>query len=595
MARFVSALRAALAELYESADRGVERADLGADRPNPYLGLRAFDEVDGDRFFGREELVAELLERLGGTGESSRFVLLVGGSGSGKSSVVRAGVLPALRAGAISGSEQWLVTTMLPGSAPFKELAESLRRVAVAESPDLADELADGSITLVEAADRVLPGEQPLVLFIDQFEELFTLAPDGEQRQFLDCLATAVSSGGRVRVVTTLRADFYDRPLAFQGFGELAGTATIAVAAMSASSIDSAIVRPLASIGATAEPALVSELVTAVADQPAALPSLQFTLFELAERRRDRCLSLDDYRQLGGVDAAIASRAETLYRGMNGEGRETIRRVFEQLVVIGVDGEATGRRSDRTRLIGQGGSVTDAVIERWIGARLLTGDIDPRTRVPTVQVAHEALLRAWPRLGEWIDADRDEIITLGNLREATRAWLEADRDEDTLYRGARLTNALDLVERSPTRGPTTRKRSSRRVASSSDRADYETAERAARQTRTNRRLRMQLAAIAVAFVVALVGGFVALDQRSEAANQRQVAFARELASSSIAALDEDPDRSMLLGLAAVDEARNGAETALPEAETALHRAVGAARSVLTVPDVGGSLDWSPTR
>ncbi len=589
VAGFVTELRTALSEI--SGGRAAD--ELGADRPNPYQGLRAFDEMDGDRFFGREELVSELLDRLGGRAESSRFILLVGGSGSGKSSVVRAGVLPALRAGAITGSEHWLVTTMLPGSAPFKELAEGLRRVAVTESPDLADELANGSITLVEAANRVLPGDQPLVLFIDQFEELFTLAPEGEQRQFLDCLATAVTSTGRLRIVTTLRADFYDRPLAFQGFGELAGDATVAVAAMSASSIDAAIVRPLASIGATAEPALVSELVNAIADQPSALPSLQFTLFELAERRGDRCLRLDDYRQLGGVDAAIAGRAETLYRGMNGEGRDTIRRVFEQLVVIGADGETTSRRSARARLIRQGESATDAVIERWISARLLTGDIDPRTRVPTVQVAHEALLRSWPRLAEWIDADRDQIITLGNLQQAAQAWADTDRDEDTLYRGARLTNALDVVDRSADQLPAVESAFLAASLELRDRADHEAAERAHGQARTNRRLRRQLGAIAVALAVALVGGFVALDQRSEATGQRRVAFARELASSSVAALDEDADRSLLLGLAAVDEARTGAEAALPEAVTALHRAVGVSRVVLTVPDIGGSLDWSP--
>ncbi len=569
--------------------------DAGA-RPNPFKGLRSFDESDADQFFGRTGLIEELLERLRGAGAPSRLVLVVGGSGSGKSSVVRAGLLPRIRLGAVNGSDRWFVTTMLPGSAPFKELAEALRRVATNDVGDLGDDLADGSITLDDAARQAAPGGQQLLIVIDQLEELFTLAPDDDQRSFLDCLAGAISTpGGQVRVVATLRADFFDRPLAFQGFGDLVGDATVAVAAMSPAALEAAIVRPVESVRATAEPALVAELVAAVADQSAALPSLQFTLYELAERRADRCLTLDDYRALGGVDAAIASRAETLYRGMDGAGREAIRQVFEQLVVIDPDGEPTGRRSERSPLTrGADGATVNAVIERWTTARLLTGDNDPRTRVPTVQVAHEALLRTWPRLGEWIDADRDAIITLGNLRDATATWEAAGRDEDSLYRGARLLNALDVVQHRDDPLPDAEAEFLVASCEVRDREELEAAEQADRQARANRRLRVQFAVIACVLVVALVGGFIALDQRRGAQREREVAFARELAAASVANVAQDPDRSILLGLAAVNEARSGAKSALPEAESALHQAVTNSAAILTVPGVGGTLDWSST-
>ena len=204
-----------------------------------------------------------------------------------------------------------------------------------------------------------MPAGGQLLLVVDQFEELFTLAPEAEQRAFLDCVADAVTAAdSQLRVVATMRADFYDRPLAFQRFGESVSDATVAVAAMSPADLEAAIVRPVEAIGATAEPALVAELVAAVADQPAALPSLQFTLYELAERRPDRCLTLADYRELGGVDAAITSRAEKLYRSMDAAGRDAVRQLFEQLVVVGIDSEPTGRRTARADLTAGSGAVT---------------------------------------------------------------------------------------------------------------------------------------------------------------------------------------------------------------------------------------------
>ena len=336
---------------------------------------------------------------------------------------------------------------MLPGSSPFKELVESLRRVAVTELGGADQDLLHGRTTLVDLVQSSLPDGGTLVLIVDQFEEIFTLAPESEQRAFLDCLADAVTDPrGRVRVIATLRADFYDRPLAFRRFGALVDDATIAVAALSPAALESAIVGPVTAIGADADPSLVAELVATVADQPAALPSLQFTLFELAERRADRSLTLEDYRQLGGVGGAISSRAEMLYLSMDDTGRAAIRAVFERLVLIGPDGEVTGRRTSRASLSSGHADALDEVIDRWTEARLLTTDTDPHSRLPTVQLAHEAILKSWPRLGSWIDEDRAAIVTAGHLRDAAQSWHDLDRDNGALYRGARLEQALEAVD-----------------------------------------------------------------------------------------------------------------------------------------------------
>ena len=213
--------------------------------PNPYKGLRAFDESDAVDFYGRDDLVADVLARLDPEDGRGRLVLVVGGSGSGKSSLVRAGLLPRVRRGAVPGSDRWFVTTMLPGASPFKELAEGLRRVAVVDTDGLYDELASGAAGVDGVLRRLLPDGGQLLLVVDQLEELFTLATEAEQRAFLDGLLHAVTApDSRLRVVATLRADFYDQPLRFHRFGAVVRDATVPVPAMSAAELEAAIAGP---------------------------------------------------------------------------------------------------------------------------------------------------------------------------------------------------------------------------------------------------------------------------------------------------------------------------------------------------------------
>lgn len=572
-----------------------EHTSAGVPQPNPYKGLRAFDEVDAADFFGRADLVDEILGRLRRDDLRGRLVLVVGGSGSGKSSVVRAGLLPRVRHGDIPGSQRWFVTTMLPGSSPFKELAESLRRVAVVETSGLADRLAEDEAGVDRVLRRLVPGDGQLLLVVDQLEELFTLASGPDQRAFLKGVMHAVQApDSRLRLLATLRADFYDRPLAHHSLATVVSDATVTTAAMSPADLEAAIVEPAERVGGRVERALVAELVSAVVDEPAALPSLQYALYELAERSPTKSLELAAYRELGGVGGAIASRAERLYSSLDDGERIAVRRMFERLVVVGYEGEPTRRRAARTEVSGLGAAgAVDTVIDRWAQARLLTLDRHPQTRAPTVELAHEALLREWPRLRGWIEEDREAILALGRLREAAATWVDLGRDPGALYRGARLEVTLDHPGIQSVDLPEPEREFLETSKSLRDRERRDEAERIARQARDNRRLRVQRGAIAVALVVALVGGFIALDQRGQAEQEGRVATARELAAASVATLPDDPERSILLALAAVDATRSHGTAALPEAVEALHRAVTGSRVLLRVPGVGGGLDWSP--
>jgi len=566
-------------------------ADRSGPTPNPYKGLRAFDESDAPDFFGRTAVVDRLLARL--ADPDGRLVLVVGGSGSGKSSVVRAGLLPRLRRGALPGSDAWFVTTMVPGSSPFAALGQALERVAVeAGATDLARSLAAGPEVLDDLVRRLVPDGGEVVLLVDQFEELFTAAPADEAWAFLAALVGAVTApDARLRVVATLRADFYDRPLAVPGLGALVHDATVTVPAMGPAEVETAIVEPAARVGRRVERPLVAELVAAVADEPAGLPALQFALYELAQRSAGD-LTLAAYRELGGVEGAIAARAEDLYRTLDDDERRAIRRLFTHLVVVGPEGEPTRRRADRAEVVGEPpDAALDAAVDRWAAARLLTLDRDPRTRRPTVEPAHEALLREWPRLVDWIEEDREALLVLGRLREAAAAWVADDRDAAALYRGARLAVAVDVADRHPALIGTTEADFLAAALAARDEEEAETARRIERQARANRRLRVQLGVIGVALVVALVGGVLAVDQRRDADQQRQVATARELAAASGASLDEDPERAVLLSLAAIDA--TGEDDAITEAVDALHAGVSASRLQRSVPGLGGSVAWSP--
>jgi WD40 repeat protein/class 3 adenylate cyclase len=570
----------------------------GAIVPNPYKGLRAFEEGDELDFFGREELVEQLVKRLGTT----RFLAVVGPSGSGKSSVVRAGLLPAIRRGAIPTSDGWRIADMFPGASPLDGLEAALLRATPDPPASLIDQLERDEHGLHRAVLRLLPSDgSELVLVIDQFEELFTLVEDEAVRtHFLGSLeAAATEPHSRLRVVATLRADFYDRPLLYRGFADLFKSRVEAVVPLSAEELERAISGPAKRVDVTLEPGLIAAMLADVAEEPGALPLMEYALTELFDRRDGRRLFLEAYREIGGVSGALGRRAEELYAELDDGGKETARQLFLRLVALGEGTEDTRRRVPRSEVVSLDvdQQAMTTVLDTFGASRQLSFDRDAKTGAPTIELAHEAILTAWPRLHRWIDGAREELRTERRVAAAAREWIESDRDPSFLVSGSRLDQAE--AWRSASGIAVTPEEREYLDASLAER-ERRTAEEAARaahdealERRSFRRLRALVAVLAVAAVVAIGLTLFATRQSSRAASEERTATARELAAASVASLDVDPERSILLALEAVDETRSVDGNVLPEAEEALHRAVIASRIELTEPDLGGTLDWSP--
>ncbi len=481
---------------------------------NPYKGLRSFTEADSADFFGRERLVDRLVDVLSETGTEGRIAAVVGPSGIGKSSVVRAGLLPALRRGAVPRSGSWFIATMLPGPDPFEELGTALLRVATRAPANMMSQLTADHRGLARVVKALVPEDDPtdILLVIDQFEELFTLVEDSTiVRQFLDALDYALTDARcPLRVVLTMRADFWDRPLRHGTFARLIEKSTVTVTALAPDELERAITEPGHRAGVEFEPGLVSEIIADVTDQPGALPLLQYALTELFEREVSGLLTRSAYRELGGVAGALGRRAEELYLQASAEEQAALRRIFGRLVSLGEGIEDTRRRALRSEL---GESLTArAVIDRYGEARLLSFDRDPSTREPTVEVAHEALLREWPRLRGWLEEDRDGLRILRHLNTAATEWDTTDRPDAELYRGGRLEVAEGWA--ADHAGELTEQEGRFLARSIKRRAAEQDAER-----RTKRRLRRLLTGVAAIAVIAVIAGSLAFVQRDRANEQ----------------------------------------------------------------------------
>lgn len=408
---------------------------------NPFKGLRAFNEDDGADFFGRDKLVSEVIRRIDA---GQRLVALVGSSGSGKSSAVRAGVLPAVRKGAIDGSDDWLIAQMVPGSRPFVELEAALLRSSLDTPDSLAEQLADRESGLLRAALRILPGNSRLLLVIDQFEELFTLVDNETERvDFLSLIVQALDEPhGRVIVVLTLRADFYERPLLYPDFAERLGDGIVNVSELTSDELEAAVREPLRPTGVAVEPALLAALLTDVIGQPGVLPLFQYTLTMLFDRRDDSGLSIDAYRSMEGIKGALAQRAEDLWLELTDVQKSAARQLFLRLVTITGDRDWSRRRVTASELTSLRHDLapTQRVIESFGEHRLLAFDRDPASGSPTLEVAHEALLTEWPRLRGWIAESRDDVVRHAAFVVAMTEWRAAACNPDYLLVGQRLAD-----------------------------------------------------------------------------------------------------------------------------------------------------------
>ena len=548
-----------------------ETPDSGPLVRNPYKGLRAFQETDADDFFGREDLVELALDKTA----RHRLVAVVGPSGSGKSSLVKAGVLPRLRE-----QGRGLITEMYPGNFPFEELETALRRVAV-EWPErgvIADLTSDAR-GLLRVTKQILPDDDSeLVLVIDQFEELFSLLDNRDTRSlFLDSLTNIVSDAySRTLVVITLRADFFDRPLQHSEFGKMLEAGVVPVTTPTRNELARAVSDPARQVGLEIEPGLVSEIVADFSDQPGGLPLMQFTLTEMVEREDGRTLTLDDYERQGGIEGAVGARAEQIYLDQSNEGRRAIEQAFLRLVRVNEQGAYTRSRVRQSELtdLDVDQSALSSVLQTYAARRLLTFDRDPITRGATVEVAHESLLDSWTRFRGWIEEQQEDLVIRRRLDAAMEEWRQSGANDGYLPTGSRLAQFEDWAT------------ATQLALSEPERGFLESAvvHETERKARASRRRRWIMTGFAIAAAVAAVFGLAAL-------RNADTARAESLAAAAIEQLDDDPERSVLLAL----QSLSIAET--PNGLTALHQALQSHRTLWEsppgcVPDEGTLPDLS---
>ena len=400
---------------------------VGEDAPAtgvaPFKGLRFFEEKDADRFFGREALTAKLINKL----RDDRFLAVIGPSGSGKSSLVLAGVIPALimkmtKGEALdpphdvlppTGSELWPVHIMRPTARPLEELAVCLTPDAhsISTTKQLIDDLTDNAHSLHLHVRKLLSqhSAQRLLLVVDQFEELFTLCHTPQEHQkrqaFIDNLMYAVTVKGPTVVVITLRGDFYAQCAQFEPLRQILPKQQELIGPMSEEELRCAIEGPARYGKWEFEPGLVDQLLKDVGNEPGALPLLSHALLKTWERRRARTMTFMGYKAAGGIQGAIAKTAEQVFKKLNDKQQQIAQQLFLDLTELGEGTQDTRRRVARQDLVPnddfQKKLAVEGVLLSLSKARLIT------TSKNSVEVAHEALIREWPMLRMWLDENRD--------------------------------------------------------------------------------------------------------------------------------------------------------------------------------------------
>ncbi|MET0207300.1 MAG: WD40 repeat domain-containing protein, partial [Thermoleophilaceae bacterium] len=487
----------------------------------PFKGLVGFEISDADYFFGRERLVAEMVARLAG----ANLLGVVGPSGSGKSSAVRAGLLPALARGALPGGEGWNRVLLRPGEHPLASLRRALG-VNGTEDP------------IVTALARLEP-ENKLLLAVDQFEETFAASRDElERAAFMDALADAAQRrDGKVAIVLALRSDYYGACADHPRLSRLLGESTVLVGPMQPNELVQAIEGPAGKADLVIEPDLVARLVEDVAGQAGGLPLLSTALLELWQQREGGRMRLSSYERTGGVQGAVARLAEQAYGTLTHNEQLVARRILLRLAGSGEHDAVVRRRVALGELEVENDEQAAAVLEVLAESRLVTVGEE------TAEVAHEALLREWPRLRGWLEQDVEGRRLHRRVTDAARDWESGGRDAGELYRGARLASVLDwAAEHGGELNQLEREflEDSRLVSE----------REAERSRRVNRRLRTILAGAAVALALAIAAGLLALNQRGDARDAAVVADAQRLGAEALTA--EGLENALLLARAGVE-------------------------------------------
>jgi WD40 repeat protein/class 3 adenylate cyclase len=489
----------------------------------PYLGLQAYDERHAELFFGRDGDIQRLLEQLKG----NRFLAIVAPSGTGKSSLARAGLVPALRRGALATSETWVQQTLTPGPEPLAALAAALLELSSAEAMQpTVDRLESDARTLHLSVSLALarrPAATRLVLLIDQFEEIFTQCYDPrEQAQFVaNVLYAATVPGGRTIVVLTMRADFYARCAVYPELAACIATHQHLLSPMDEIGLRQIIESPALQAGLRLEPGLAERMLDDVVGEPGALPLLEFALLELWRHRRGNTLTFQGYSAIGGVQGALAQRAETVYGDLSHAEQAIAQRLFLRLIEPGDGTEDSRRRAPMAELITPGAAPddTERVVTVLADARLLVTAADAQTQERYVEVAHEALIRHWPRLRQWVDDDRAALRTHRRLTEGAREWLRLNREDEALFRGARLAEAMEWG----------RQHGDDLNALERDFLDASGAFQDRQRRARDHQRKLVTGLLALGLVAALLLGGLAVLQWRQAEDARQVALSQELA------------------------------------------------------------------
>ncbi|MEM1394608.1 MAG: pentapeptide repeat-containing protein [Cyanobacteria bacterium P01_C01_bin.38] len=425
----------------------------------PYKGLRYFDcvEEDAKYFYGRTALTDKLIDKL----RTGNFLAVLGASGSGKSSVVRAGLLYKLKIGQrISGSENWSIKIFKPGEYPLQSLAELFLDTNLS-SIERASQLAQAEELIAKGASGlrqlVTVNNQRLVLVVDQFEEVFTLCKSNEERsKFFDCLLGALQQcGDKLCLVLTMRSDFFGKctEQEYSGLAQQIQNNLVTITPMARDELKQAIEEPAKQVELNIEPELIEEMLVDVENAPGSLPLLQDTLTELWKKRSNNCLQVKTYSQLGGVMGTLRQRANKVYESFNEEEQAVCKQVFLALTQLGEGTEDTRRRVFKQDLVNKYYSeeLIDSVIQQLADEKLIvTSEIvakgDESERVVVVDVAHEALIRYWGLLRGWIDENRDKLRQKRKIEAAAEEWQEKNKLKGYLLQGRQLQDAQVFKE-----------------------------------------------------------------------------------------------------------------------------------------------------
>lgn len=425
----------------------------------PYLGLNSFREEDEDLFFGRESFILQIIEKI----RNNNFIAIVGASGSGKSSIVKAGLLPHLR-NQKNNNVKWEVVSLVPGKSPIKSLVNSFidklyyddnNRKWIIERNEYFQGLMSGSMSIEDICEKILldqPGTNKILIFVDQWEEIYTQTNSKQDAEcFIDNLIEAASNKD-IYVVITVRGDFYGKALAYRPLADKLNNSLINLGPMTKSELRLAIEKPANKVGLKYEDKLIERILSDIGDEPGKLPLVQFAITELWRLRDKDTITHISYETLGdnsseekdgvsnGVKGALAKKAEFEFNSLPEDKKSIIKDFFIQNLVVAGDNVGDTRRR---AIISDIDSSTQELLESWVNSRLLVASFDNDAK--TIEIAHEALIQNWGRLGSWLNEDREFLLWLQRIRTNYNEWFENDKDHGYLLQGAYLSEATNKL------------------------------------------------------------------------------------------------------------------------------------------------------